>query len=84
MKRKTALASSASLDAHALLQRVYQDEKAEMHMRLDAAKAAIRFEKPALASIEQKVESTIRNVVRLPEIASSVDEWKASVLRGKH
>jgi hypothetical protein len=84
MKRKTSLASSSGLDAHALLVSVYQNEKAEMHMRLDAAKAAIRFEKPALASIEQKVESTIRNVVRLPEIAASVDEWKASLLRGKH
>jgi hypothetical protein len=37
-------------DAHALLVAVYTDPQQPIELRLDAAKAAIRFEKPALAS----------------------------------
>ena len=37
-------------DAHALLISVYTDPAFDMPLRMDAAKAAIRFEKPALAS----------------------------------
>lgn len=38
-------------DAHALLMMVYKDPNQDMSLRLDAAKAAIRFEKPALAAV---------------------------------
>jgi len=37
-------------DAHALLVAIYKNPKQPIELRLDAAKAAIRFEKPALAS----------------------------------
>ena len=37
-------------DAHALLISVYKDAALDMTMRLDAAKAAIRFETPGLQS----------------------------------
>lgn len=37
-------------DAHALLMTVYKDPLKEWPLRVDAAKAAIRYEKPALAS----------------------------------
>jgi hypothetical protein len=33
---------------------IYKDAELPMEMRLDAAKAAIRFEKPALSSVDQK------------------------------
>jgi len=39
-------------DAHALLVAVYKDPSLEWPMRIDAAKAAVRYEKPALASVE--------------------------------
>jgi hypothetical protein len=39
-------------DSHALLMTVYKDPKQEWPIRLDAAKAAIRYEKPSLASVE--------------------------------
>lgn len=39
-------------DSHALLQLVYRDPRLDWPLRLDAAKAAIRFEKPSLAAIE--------------------------------
>lgn len=39
-------------DAHTLLMTVYKDPQHEWSLRLDAAKAAIRYEKPALSSIE--------------------------------
>jgi len=39
-------------DAHALLMTIYKDPAQPMELRLDAAKAAIRFEKPVLAAID--------------------------------
>jgi hypothetical protein len=37
-------------DAHALLVAIYRDESLRLSMRLDAAKSAVKFERPALAS----------------------------------
>ena len=39
-------------DAHSLLCAIYRDPKWPIDIRMDAAKAAIKFEKPALASTE--------------------------------
>lgn len=39
-------------DAHALLMAVYKNQDLPLETRIDAAKAAIRFEKPVLGSIE--------------------------------
>jgi hypothetical protein len=38
-------------DAHMLLQAVYKDRSNPVQLRIDAAKAAIKFEKPALAAV---------------------------------
>jgi hypothetical protein len=46
-------------DSHALLMAVYKDTRNDMAMRLDAAKAAIGYEKPRLASIEANVKATV-------------------------
>jgi hypothetical protein len=43
-------------DAHALLMSIYKNTDKPIELRLDAAKAAIRYEKPALASIDQRTE----------------------------
>jgi hypothetical protein len=40
-------------DAHAYLTSVYKDPSKPENVRIDAAKAAIRYEKPALAPVEQ-------------------------------
>ena len=42
-------------DAHALLMTVYKDLKQPIGLRMEAAKAALPYEKPRLASIENKV-----------------------------
>jgi hypothetical protein len=47
-------------DAHSLLIAIYKDEPHPIELRLEAAKAAIRFEKPALAALDAK--GTIENV----------------------
>jgi DNA-binding PadR family transcriptional regulator len=47
-------------DAHSLLIAVYKDEAHPIELRLEAAKAAIRFEKPALAALDAR--GTIENV----------------------
>jgi hypothetical protein len=49
-----ALPQAFQGDAHALLMMVYKNPANELPLRLDAAKAAIRFEKPALSSVEAK------------------------------
>lgn len=48
-------------DAHALLMAVYKDKGLELPLRIDAAKAAIRYEKPALAAttLDADVKSSV-------------------------
>lgn len=55
-------------DAHALLMSVYKNAKADWNHRLDAAKAAIRYEKPALSSIEATVEADIAGQVEIIQL----------------
>lgn len=45
-------------DAHALLMTVYKNPLNEMALRIDAAKAAIRYERPALSSVQASVGIT--------------------------
>lgn len=45
-------------DAHAFLMVVYKDPAIALETRLDAAKAAVRYERPALASVESNVTVT--------------------------
>lgn len=47
-----ALGEAFDGDAHALLMSVYKDPAIDLERRIDAAKAAIRYEKPALATVE--------------------------------
>jgi hypothetical protein len=54
-----SLPESFAGDAHALLMTVYKDPSQDMELRLDAAKAAIRYEKPALAAIDHTGEFTV-------------------------
>jgi hypothetical protein len=41
-------------DAHSLLIAIYKDKRCPIALRLDAAKTAIRFEKPALTAVDAK------------------------------
>ena len=43
-------------DAHALLMAVYKDTTLPLQTRLDAAKAAIAYEKPRLAAVEHSAD----------------------------
>ena len=70
-KIKTALGEGAfDGDAHALLVGVYKDTRRPIELRLDAAKAAIRFEKPTLSSVDANVGSNltvVRKVMKLDD-----------------
>lgn len=46
-------------DAHAFLMAIYKDPTMPVERRLDAAKAAVGYEKPRLASIDQRTELEI-------------------------
>ena len=48
-------------DAHTFLVAVYKNPAIDLDTRIDAAKAAIRFEKPALSNIDGKLDATIRS-----------------------
>lgn len=60
-------------DAHAFLVAVYKSPANELHQRIDAAKAAIRYEKPALAAVDlgNKDDKPFEQVMRW---AQSPDE----------
>jgi hypothetical protein len=65
-------------DAHSLLALIYKNEGLLTEMRADAAKAAIRFEKPALASTDNRNTDTTTYLVALPSGETITrEEWKA-------
>lgn len=45
-------------DAHALLMAVYKDQSHPLPLRIDAAKAAISFEKPKLGAVQHSGDQT--------------------------
>jgi hypothetical protein len=53
---EAALGEAFEGDAHALLMAVYKNTALDLPLRLDAAKAAIRFEKPALQATKGELE----------------------------
>jgi hypothetical protein len=61
-------------DAHALLMTVYKDPLHPMPLRIDAAKAAIAFEKPKLAAVQHSgdPDNPVESVTRI-ELTSPHD-----------
>jgi hypothetical protein len=53
-------------DAHALLMAIYKDTSRDIELRLDAAKAAIGFEKPKLSSVEATLDGEIGTYTAMP------------------
>ncbi len=45
-------------DAHALLMAVYRDSTHPLSLRIDAAKAALPYEKPRLSTLDAKLQTT--------------------------
>jgi hypothetical protein len=54
-----SLAGAFEGDAHAYLVSIYKDQSKPENLRIDAAKAAIRYERSALAPVEQRAESDL-------------------------
>jgi hypothetical protein len=52
-------------DSHALLMTIYKDPERPIELRMEAAKAAIAYEKPRLAAIEHSGEMNISHEDRL-------------------
>lgn len=63
-------------DAHAYLMAIYKDPRQPTELRLEAAGKAIRYEKPALASVDVTSlnEHTVYQVSREP---LTMEEWAA-------
>jgi hypothetical protein len=62
-------------DSHALLMTVYKDPSMPMDVRLDAAKAAIRFEKPPLANVDNKGNLAPNYIAVMPQGCDTAAEW---------
>jgi hypothetical protein len=56
-------------DAHAFLMAVYKNPARPLELRLDAAKAAISFEKPRLASVDGRVDANLSWATFVEEVA---------------
>lgn len=63
-----ALPKAFQGDAYALLMLVYKNEKLDLNLRLDAAKAAIRYERPALASVDARSVVDVSTTVCPPKV----------------
>ena len=63
-------------DAHAFLMLVYKDPRQPMELRLEAAGKAIRYEKPALASVDV-TSLNEHHVFAVSREPLSEDEWIA-------
>ena len=53
-------------DAHALLMMIYKDTSKPLDVRLDAAKAAIGYEKPRLAALDANLSGEVGTYTALP------------------
>lgn len=73
-------------DALAFLQTIYRDPAQALDLRIDAAKAAVRYERPALASIEVQGEHHVRHVIQAePQTPEERDrEWLERHSGGLH
>lgn len=58
-------------DAHALLMAVYKNPLNELNLRIDAAKAAIRYEKPAMSSVD--MNANVSGEVKFQRVKTGVD-----------
>jgi hypothetical protein len=70
-------------DAHALLMTVYKDLKQPIGLRMEAAKAALPYEKPRLASIENKIVDEFDNMSD-QEIEAWLDEQAERRVKVRH
>lgn len=61
-------------DAHALLMCVYKDGQRPIDIRIEAAKAAVKYEKPALQAVTLEGDVTQRFVSQKP---MSPEDWAA-------
>lgn len=65
-RRLSELIPVADLDALTLLQAIYRSPEFDLPLRIEAAKQAIRFERPALSSVDSKLSGEISTYVAVP------------------
>lgn len=73
---EAVLAEPFQGDAHALLMLIYKDTTRDIELRIDAAKAAIRFEKPTLGVVETGPDAVKNYVARMPARTADMNEWE--------
>ena len=61
--------------------RVMRDENIEVSRRDDMAKAAAPFLHPRLASLDQRITESTKDVMRMPEPCATSEEWERSYRR---
>jgi hypothetical protein len=64
------------IDAHTLLQLFHRCEDFSPRFRKECAAEALKYEKPALSSMDSRVDSQVSYVVELPPVCKDMDEWR--------
>jgi hypothetical protein len=67
-------------DAHALLMLTYKNKSLPLAVRLDAAKAAIRFEKPAMSTVDARGSIENRQYI-ISDKPLTAEEWEKKYCR---
>jgi hypothetical protein len=65
----------ANIDAHTLLQLFYRCEDFSPRFRKECAAEALKYEKPALSSMDSKVQGTQTYVVEMPPPVADMATW---------
>ena len=69
-------------DEHALLMAVYKDTSLELPLRVDAAKAALRYEKPALSSVTATIHHQPSAALHDDDLARRIAQLESETAGG--
>lgn len=69
-------------DAHALLMVVYKDTSLPLPLRVDAAKAALRYEKPALSSVTATIHHQPSAALHDDDLARRIAQLESETAGG--
>jgi hypothetical protein len=62
-------------NAHDLLMAIYKNESFPIDFRARCAEAALKYEKPALAAVDNTIHEPGKYIVRMPSAVGSLEEW---------
>jgi hypothetical protein len=71
------------IDAHTLLQLFYRCEEFSPRFRKECAAEALKYEKPALSSMDSRSTEQVQYVVEMPPPVNDLEEWNRLYMSGE-